>query len=662
MSDSEEEENFCFFGKPLEPYDEDAFPKKRPISVEEQIATDAQGRRRFHGWTPSEFKSTRQDKAQNVTQKPEDFMDEEDVGEFGIAHQTVRATKEFSTVFANGPIPGEPVLETLLTSGNETVGYLLLRNIGIEDKIMQQTELNEPETKVYGCQMPSRYSIPKTIENKQQYRIPDIYSEFLRNPKCNSFGLGYQGLDKTHVNLFKSTNFVMKDKDNKKISIAGKAFGVGAFEEEDEDIYGREDMSNYDFELTKEKASGRQETNTSNLVFGLFKRAGTPLVFKNSFPPPTIPHSFTGIHKVRKSRFEPIEEEPTVDRKDMNPIIRARYLGEDSKQTFTQSKPSIGPPTTEVAQKSEAAKEENETKRAFDASLFLSDKFVAASKKEDVTNILEEVQKCETTHGTQQMRDAAKMKMFGLLTVTTDWYPVPFCARGLTKPDEKNKKRTKNLIFEYQKHADLSSTLKPGLSTSSNDASNDPPKTLAGDTEATITCPEIKSEVQLVQETVELEPASSGESNTVDPEVPTKDITEKIDVAARQDLFKAVFLSSSESEDEEDAKEERRTPTELFKPKQHPQEVSTSMENSDSQDRAPEVNFTAVKVETEVPLYGPRLPSRKVEISSKITLISSDSEDEWVEKSVDKKKKPKHKKKHKKEKHKKRKHDKKDKG
>lgn len=135
MSDSDsDEESFCFYGKALEPYDEgtvrhsfsitptstfhllDAFPKKRPISVEEQVAKDAQGRRRFHGaftggfsagffntvgslegWTPAEFKSSRGDKAESKTQRPEDYMDDEDMGEFGIAPQVVRATDEFAS-------------------------------------------------------------------------------------------------------------------------------------------------------------------------------------------------------------------------------------------------------------------------------------------------------------------------------------------------------------------------------------------------------------------------------------------------------------------------------------------------------------------------------------------------------------------------------------
>ena len=37
------------------------------------------------------------------------------------------------------------------------------------------------------------------------------------------------------------------------ILILFKAFGVGAFEEEDENIYGAEDMSEYDFALSSEK-------------------------------------------------------------------------------------------------------------------------------------------------------------------------------------------------------------------------------------------------------------------------------------------------------------------------------------------------------------------------------------------------------------------------
>lgn len=121
-------------------------PRKKPITVEEQCAYDAQGRRRFHGaftggfsagyfntvgtrdgWRPQQFKSTRKSKAENLVQKPQDFMDEEDTGEFGIAPTAVRATQGYSSEQSNkgtkrerakydnnGPIPGTPVLHELL--------------------------------------------------------------------------------------------------------------------------------------------------------------------------------------------------------------------------------------------------------------------------------------------------------------------------------------------------------------------------------------------------------------------------------------------------------------------------------------------------------------------------------------------------------------------
>ncbi len=66
------------FGTPLDPLDEDAVPRKKPVPIEEQIATDENGRRRFHGaftggfsagffntagsrdgWAPKHFKSSR---------------------------------------------------------------------------------------------------------------------------------------------------------------------------------------------------------------------------------------------------------------------------------------------------------------------------------------------------------------------------------------------------------------------------------------------------------------------------------------------------------------------------------------------------------------------------------------------------------------------------
>lgn len=120
-------------------------PRKKPVTIEEQYAYDAQGRRRFHGaftggfsagyfntvgtrdgWKPQQFKSSRSSKAGSISQRPEDFMDEEDTSLFGIAPKGIRATSDYSdhgqkgkkreriAQDNSGPIPGTPVLKELL--------------------------------------------------------------------------------------------------------------------------------------------------------------------------------------------------------------------------------------------------------------------------------------------------------------------------------------------------------------------------------------------------------------------------------------------------------------------------------------------------------------------------------------------------------------------
>jgi hypothetical protein len=43
--------------------------------------------------------------------------------------------------------------------------------------------------------------------------------------------------------------------ERKGLKISGQAFGVGAFEEDDDDVYARDDMANYDFSLPSGKVS-----------------------------------------------------------------------------------------------------------------------------------------------------------------------------------------------------------------------------------------------------------------------------------------------------------------------------------------------------------------------------------------------------------------------
>ena len=102
--DNSDPDNFVIYGNALpELEEEEASAKKmKPVPVEEQVATDDQGRRRFHGaftggfsagffntagsrdgWAPKHFKSSKQSRFESDSrpqQKPEDFMDDEDMG------------------------------------------------------------------------------------------------------------------------------------------------------------------------------------------------------------------------------------------------------------------------------------------------------------------------------------------------------------------------------------------------------------------------------------------------------------------------------------------------------------------------------------------------------------------------------------------------------
>ncbi|XP_078044164.1 G patch domain-containing protein 1 homolog [Augochlora pura] len=384
MSDSEDE-NYVAFGVPLDPIDEENIPRKKPVTIEEQYAYDAYGRRRFHGaftggfsagyfntvgtrdgWRPQQFKSSRGSKAESVAQRPEDFMDEEDTSQFGIAPKGIRATSDYadhgqrgvkrerSNRDSSGPIPGTPVLKELLKPAKDTVGIMLLKQMGwrpgqgigsrLTKKEKAKIKKRNDKIRALKQQYGKAGSGTSSDESEDDYGdvtfAPDDYEPFRCNPKDNYFGIGYSGLDRRtilsgHIDLFDTPAFSVQEK-NKKLSIHGQAFGVGAFEADDEDIYEREDMSRYDFSLGPErKAKSRWSDNSNskncnNCLEG-FLPAKNKLQQKKIYPPPELPKDYVPVHVVRKSRFyPPIENIPrTVEngkRTDLTAADRARIL------------------------------------------------------------------------------------------------------------------------------------------------------------------------------------------------------------------------------------------------------------------------------------------------------------------------------------------------
>ncbi|XP_053683768.1 G patch domain-containing protein 1 homolog [Sabethes cyaneus] len=402
------EEIFCKYGTPLPSYGEDEIPAKKPVSVEDQIVLDVNGKRRFHGaftggfsagywntvgseegWRPTEFKSSRKDKGTFKLQNPMDFMDDEDLGEFGIAPQRVQAKEDFAhcskgvkrsiaQINMAGPIPGQPVLKSLLRPAKEKTAVCILKKMGWREgqgigdrqsrtakkKTRERNKKEEYVMKMYGCALPTVNTESNSSTDSESdfsdYEVtfaPDDFDPLVAAIKQNTFGLGYCGLQReaaSGFNLFDTLEVV--DQNNKKLSIRGQAFGVGALEDDDEDIYAKDDMSKYDFSLENgSKKTTIKELNAKfNCLEGFCPKKITCKQSKKVYNI-TIPENFIPRNWVKRfSRFEPLDEKRAknlekkehhihgLGRHDMTPIERSHVLGE-TQAAESKSSENIAP-------------------------------------------------------------------------------------------------------------------------------------------------------------------------------------------------------------------------------------------------------------------------------------------------------------------------------
>ncbi|NXN92515.1 GPTC1 protein, partial [Rhinopomastus cyanomelas] len=376
-SDSEEDD-LVSYGNPLQQLQEGERIKK-PVPLQEQTVKDAKGRyQRFHGaftggfsagyfntvgtkegWTPSTFVSSRQKRADRTVFGPEDFMDEEDLSEFGIAPKDITTTDDFASkakdrikekakqiAGAVAAIPGTTAFDDLIGPSKITVGIELLRKMGWKDgqgvgprvKRKPRRQKPDPAVKVYGCALPPGLSEGSEDEEDEYqpenvtFAPKDVMPVDL-TPKENVHGLGYKGLDpsqalfgasgRQHVNLFtdssEDTSNLLGDlrhSKGRKLGITGQAFGVGALEEEDDDIYATETLSKYDTVLKDEepgdglygwtapkqykskKKSEREVKYIGKILdgFSLASKSSTPC---KVYPPPDLPRSYRPVHYFR---------------------------------------------------------------------------------------------------------------------------------------------------------------------------------------------------------------------------------------------------------------------------------------------------------------------------------------------------------------------------
>ncbi|XP_031668501.1 G patch domain-containing protein 1 isoform X4 [Oncorhynchus kisutch] len=410
-SDSDSDGDFVTFGTPLEPLEEDE-PLRKPVPLYEQTVKDEKGRyQRFHGaftggfsagyfntvgtkegWTPATFVSSRQQKAGRQNARPEDFMDEEDLGDHGIAPRQITTTADFASgrkdvirdkaraiTSLSAPIPGDTVLEDLVAPARSSMGVELLRKMGWKDgqgvgprvKRRLCKQRADSATRAFGSASPPNGSSESQDEEDGEF-VPENVTFAPKDvtpidftPKVDLHGLGYRGLNPLaalrggpgagHINLFtmdsdRTNSLFGEDRkgQRRRGGVAGQGFGVGAMEDDDEDIYHRDIMSNYDTVLggeepgnglygwtapqqynRKKKDHSKDAAYLGKILEG-FTLASDKLETKTIFPPPNLPRDFRPVHYFR----------PVVDLSSVSPMV-AQAL-QTSRGHMAQEEPSKG--------------------------------------------------------------------------------------------------------------------------------------------------------------------------------------------------------------------------------------------------------------------------------------------------------------------------------
>uniref|UniRef100_A0A914GY45 G-patch domain-containing protein n=1 Tax=Globodera rostochiensis TaxID=31243 RepID=A0A914GY45_GLORO len=355
------------FGTPFEKLEDDEKNaiSKRPKGVQDEIVTDERGKRRFHGaftggfsagyfntagskhgWVPQTFKSSREERADNVQLAAEDFMDDEDLGEFGIAARKLRPKVDF--IDSLMAAPGEKCLlawersSTTLSSStaavdsgslveklsdmlrpvSDSIGVRLLKKMGWRPgkgigmkmsrrQLEQQKVADAREAGGLG-----KFDEEAVREVEDQLRphspvefSPDDVTMSELIAKENVHGLGYKALPKSSVLSQKYGVVEAALKMTKKSKgIRGQAFGVGAFEEDDDDIYTNFDLSQYDFEVGASSSATQNEVPRFDDSFVPASTKGNSS-HQKFFVAVQMPHGWRPLPR-RSQKFDQRKKEP----------------------------------------------------------------------------------------------------------------------------------------------------------------------------------------------------------------------------------------------------------------------------------------------------------------------------------------------------------------
>ncbi|KAI9782969.1 MAG: hypothetical protein M1839_004444 [Geoglossum umbratile] len=410
---------YVVYGTALPPLDPDARDDGSYVPIWKQEVTDERGRKRLHGaftggfsagyfntvgskegWTPSSFVSSRgkqkKDAAKPAQQRPEDFMDEEDLADAAEA-QRLETSRAFTGLGSTeDDTRRRGLLIDLFRPGGETMGIKLLKRMGwregqgIGPKVRRKAHTDSLEDF-------------NSSEEAQIHLFAPENSHLVSFVKKNDYkGLGYEGQERL-ADSGVSSNPIEDDdhgdralgpvplsaKKGKKKSVSRGGFGVGVLNDtgsDDEDPYEIGPRIAYnrtiggDKKKKKKPENGRSTVGAANPLLGtkpvfISKKSATakansgfrkchdgrlPLdgftlsTDTNSssalnqdgwFPPPEIPKDWKSSKQPanQNQRTNYISTADAAKSSTLNPASRASLLGEvqlQGKSVFDYLTPS----------------------------------------------------------------------------------------------------------------------------------------------------------------------------------------------------------------------------------------------------------------------------------------------------------------------------------
>ncbi|EPB80018.1 hypothetical protein ANCCEY_00841 [Ancylostoma ceylanicum] len=347
---------FAIYGTEFEELEEEekGSISRKPAGIQDQIVTDENGRRRFHGaftggfsagyyntvgskegWTPQEFKSSRDQRAAKFQQRAEDLMDEEDLGEFGIGARRIRTAEKFSSgksaekrlawehdVTTSSGVSIAQQLENVIRPVSDSIGKRMLRAMGWREGrgVGLVTSKSKQQVSNFDAEQ-IRAAAPDGFNTAAE----DVLMTRLRSVET-IHGLGYEAMSASSVLDERYGRRASAFKTHAKSKgIRGQAFGVGAFEDEDENIYSNYDLDQFDFALD---APGTSEEGSSGVdsTFVLSNKRLNPRKF---YPPPKLPPNFRPAHRPKALEQAKLPGALQDAMKTLTAIQRAKLLGED---------------------------------------------------------------------------------------------------------------------------------------------------------------------------------------------------------------------------------------------------------------------------------------------------------------------------------------------